>query len=197
VGIGDSGITDQLVDRALDGTATPVSDLDAWKAFFPRPEPGLLEMAHASVFDGLREYLGLLDSVTGEEMAQAIPAGRGNLSWLSYRSPTGIRARMRFGLDDLGAIAQKAREAQQRAAAAQQAQMEQFQRELEEEGYDFQELDEAETGDGNLDVEEDDDWGMEEDDEWGMEEDGDEAEGDLFTPAETIEEPVPMETIED
>lgn len=197
VGIGGSDITDQLVDRALDGTATPVSDLDAWKAFFPRPDAGLLEMAHASVFDGLREYLGLLDAVTGDEGASFIPAGRGPLSWLSYRSPTGVRARMRFGLDDLGAIAQKAREAQQRAASAQQAQMEQFQRELEEEGYDFQELDEAETGDGNLDVEEDDDWGMEEDDEWGMEEDEDEAEGNLFTPAETIEEPVPMETIED
>lgn len=189
VGIGGSDITDQLVDRALDGASAPISDLDAWKAFFPRPDAGLAEMAHAAVFDGLREYLGLLDSVTGEEMVQAIPAGRGNLSWLSYRSPTGIRARMRFGLDDLGAIAQKAREAQQRAAAAQQAQMEKFQRELEEEGYDFQELDEAETGDGEMDADEADDWGMEEDEE--------EAEEDLFAPAETIDEPAPMEAIED
>jgi hypothetical protein len=190
VGIGDSGITDQLVDRALDGTATPVSDLDAWKAFFPRPEPGLLEMAHASVFDGLREYLGLLDSVTAAEMAQAIPAGRGNLSWLSYRSPAGIRARMRFGLDDLGAITRKVQEAQERGRAAAQAQMEQFQRELEEEGYDFQELDDAE----------DDDWddsGDDDADDWGMEEDEDDAEADLFAPAEPIEESAPMEAVED
>lgn len=161
VGIGGQDITDLLVDRALDGTAAPVAENDAWQSFFPHPEPAVVELAQIAVFDGLRNYLGLLDGLTDNTRAEFIPAGPGHLAQLAYRSKNGIMARLRFSLADLSAIVTKVEEAQERAAAARQTQMEALQRELEVEGYDFQELDDDDTDDWyspSDDIQETDDW---------------------------------------
>lgn len=140
-GIGGQDITDLLIDRALDGTATSIAENDGWQAFFPRPEPALLELAQIAVFDGLRDYLGLLDTITDDESADFIPAGPGYLGALAYRANDSMMSRLRISLADISAVAQKVQEAQQRAAALHQSQMEAFQQELEADGYDFQELD--------------------------------------------------------
>ena len=142
VGIGGPDITELLVDRALDGTTTPVAENAAWQAFFPRPEPVRVEGGQIAVFDGLRDYLGLLDTITGDGAAEFIPAGHGYLAGLSYRTQGSVMSRLRFSLADIGAVAKKVEEAQQRAAALHQSRMNAFQQELEAEGYDFQDLDE-------------------------------------------------------
>ena len=82
-------------------------------------------------------------------------------SQLAYRSKNGVMARLRFSLADLSAIVTKVEEAQERAAAARQTQMEALQRELEVEGFDFQELDDDDTDDWDSpsdDIQETDDW---------------------------------------
>ncbi len=113
VGIGGSDITDQLVDRALDGAAAPISDLDAWKAFFPRPGSG--GDGRAAVLDGLREYLGLLDSVTGEEMVQAILAAAATSPGSPIARPPASAPACASASTTSAPFAQKAREAQQSA----------------------------------------------------------------------------------
>lgn len=118
VSIGGADLTDALVDRALDGTSAPVSDRAAWQSFFPNPEPRLVDLSHVAIFDSLRDYLQRLDAATGEDFASAVPAGAGNLESLSYVALDGWMTRVRFGLNDLGAIAQKIMEAQQKAMAA-------------------------------------------------------------------------------
>lgn len=161
LGIGGQDITDLLVDRALDGTAAPIAGNSAWKSFFPHPEPAVVELAQIAVFDGLRNYLGLLDGLTDNARAEFIPAGPGHLAHLAYRSKDGVMARLRFSLADLSAIVTKLEEAQERAAAARQTQMEALQRELEVEGFDFQELDDDDTDDWDSpsdDIQETDDW---------------------------------------
>lgn len=142
--IGGPDITEMLVDRALDGTVSPVSDVASWQAAFPNPEPELLDLTHVAIFDGLRTYLQLLDNATGQDTAAAIPEGSGNLDSLSYMTMDGLMTRVRFGLDDIAAIALKIREAQEAAAAAY---MQQMQMEMEAEGgmpVSFEPMDDAE-----------------------------------------------------
>ena len=121
--VGDSSLTEQLVDRVLDGTAAPVSSLPSWKAFFPTPEPGLLDLSHFALFDTLRSYVQLYG---GDEMAASIPEGPGNLDSHSYLAFGGVMSRIRFSLADNGAIVQKAQEAQQKAMEAQMQMMQQM-----------------------------------------------------------------------
>lgn len=121
--VGDASLTDQLVDRVLDGTVTPVSSLPSWKAFFPTPEPGLLDLSHFALFDTIRSYVQIYG---GDEMAASIPAGPGNLDSHSYLAFGGIMSRIRFSLADIGAIIQKAQEAQQKAMEAQMQMMQQM-----------------------------------------------------------------------
>ncbi len=118
VAIGGADLTDDLIDRALDGTSAPVSDRAAWQSFFPNPEPRLVDLSHVAIFDSLRDYLQRLDAATGQQFAAVIPDGAGNLESLSYVAMDGLMTRVRFGLDDLGAIARKIMEAQQKAMAA-------------------------------------------------------------------------------
>lgn len=120
---GEATLTDTLVDRALDGAASPVSDLSSWKAFYPTPEPGLVDLSHIALFDAIRSYLDLYAPGTA---AEAIPAGSGNLDGASYMAIGGLMGRVRFSLADIGAIAQKAQEAQQKAMAAQMQMMQQM-----------------------------------------------------------------------
>ena len=121
--VGDSSLTEQLVDRVLDGTAAPVSSLPSWKAFFPTPEPELLDLSHFALFDTLRSYVQLYG---GDEMAASIPEGPGNLDSHSYLAFGGVMSRIRFSLADIGAIVQKAQEAQQKAMEAQMQMMQQM-----------------------------------------------------------------------
>ncbi len=118
VSIGGADLTDLLIDRSLDSTSAPVSDRAAWQSFFPNPEPRLVDLTHVAVFDSLRDYLQRLDLATGQEFASAIPEGSGNLESLSYVAMDGLMTRIRFSLDDLGAIIRKIMEAQQKAMSA-------------------------------------------------------------------------------
>ena len=120
---GEASLTDAMVDRALDGVASPVSDLSSWKAFYPTPEPGLVDLSHIALFDAIRSYLDLYAPGTA---AETVPAGPGNLDGASYLAIGGLMSRVRFSLADIGAIAQKAQEAQQKAMAAQMQMMQQM-----------------------------------------------------------------------
>ncbi len=122
--IGDAALTDALVDRALDGAAAPLSELPAWKAAYPAPEPKLADMTHFALFDTIRAYLGLVDSHTGGELAGNIPDGPGNLESASYMAMGGMMSRVRFSLADIGAIGLKIKEAQEKAMAEMMKQME-------------------------------------------------------------------------
>ena len=113
--VGDASLTDTLVDRALDGVASPVSDLASWKAFYPSPEPALVDLSHVALFDAARAYLTLYADPAA---ARSIPAGSGNLDGASYMAMGGAMSRARFSLADIGAIAQKAQEAREKAMAA-------------------------------------------------------------------------------
>ena len=148
--VGDSTLTDQLVDRVLDGTAAPVSSLPSWKAFFPTPEPGLLDLSHFALFDTIRSYVQLYGD---DEMAASIPNGPGNLDSHSYMAFGGIMSRIRFSLADIGAIVQKAQEAQQKAKEAQMQMMQQMESDGE---YDDMSTEEEEYVDQEIDVEEED-----------------------------------------
>ncbi|NCA81687.1 MAG: hypothetical protein EOM72_02940 [Opitutae bacterium] len=120
---GEAALTDLMVDRTLDGAAAPVSDLSSWKAFYPTPEPGLVDLSHIALFDAIRSYLDLYAPGTA---AEAIPAGPGHLDGASYMAIGGLMSRVRFSLADIGAIAQKAQEAQRKAMAAQMQMMQQM-----------------------------------------------------------------------
>ena len=147
--VGDSSLTEQLVDRVLDGTAAPVSSLPSWKAFFPTPEPGLLDLSHFALFDTLRSYVPLYG---GDEMAASIPEGPGNLDSHSYLAFGGVMSRIRFSLADIGAIVQKAQEAQQKAMEAQMQMMQQMESDGE---YTNMPTEDEEYMEEEIDVEED------------------------------------------
>lgn len=185
VGIGGEDITELLVDRALDGTTTPVADLAAWKAFYPSPEPKAVDFSHVALFDSLRTYSELVDSITGDESVNEMPDGPGHLSSLSYLAMDGLMTRVRFSLADLAAIGQKAQEAQQRGQeAARQAQQEAFERMMQEEGYSFDDMEETESDAWTFDDddEEDDDDDAEEEEDAGDEEDAGETEAEENEP---------------
>ncbi len=114
--IGDASLTDALVDRALDGVAAPVSGLASWKALFPTPEPDLVDLSHVALFDAVRAYATFF---AGPEAATSIPAGAGNLESCSYVALDGAMNRVRFSLADIGAVAVKIQEAQQKVLDAQ------------------------------------------------------------------------------
>ena len=148
--VGDTSLTEQLVDRVLDKTASPVSNLSSWKAFYPTPEPQQVDLSHMALFDTIRSYMKLY---AGDEMADSIPAGPGNLDSHSYMAYGGIMSRIRFSLADIGAIVQKAQEAQQKAMEAQMQMMQQMQ---SEEEYDSLPTGEEEYMEEEISVEEED-----------------------------------------
>ncbi len=115
--------TEALVDRALDGTAAPLSTWPAWQALHPEPERNLVDLAHLALFDAVRAYLALGDSIAGGSNADFVPDGPGNLESSSYVMG-GLMSRVRFRLADIAAITAKAKEAQAQAIAAMQQQME-------------------------------------------------------------------------
>lgn len=125
--VGDPALTEAMIDRALDGTAAPLAALPAWKAAYPMAEKDLVDVTHFALFDTLRSYLGVADSITGGALAANIPAGPGNLESASYLAMGGLMSRVRFSLADIGAIGQKAKEAQEKAMAAQMEMMQQMQ----------------------------------------------------------------------
>ena len=114
VSVGDAALTDQLVDRALDGVQAPISDMAPWKAAYPNPDPNPVDTSHLALFDTLRAYLGLVDSFTGGNTAGYIPSGAGNVESVSYMARGGLMSRVRFSLSDIAAIGQKIQEAQER-----------------------------------------------------------------------------------
>ena len=114
--------TDALVDRALDGTATPVTALPAWQALHPEPEANLVDVSHLALFDAVRAYLALGDSLNGGNRAEYVPAGSGNLEGSSYIL-AGLMSRLRFSLADISAIGEKIKEVQAKAEAAMRQQM--------------------------------------------------------------------------
>ena len=116
-GVGDSALTDALIDRALDGVGTPVSDLPSWSAFYPTPETNRMAETHFALFDTVRAYLAVADSFTGASLAASIPAGSGNLDGSAYPIVGGLMKRARFGLADIGAIAQKIQESKAKRTA--------------------------------------------------------------------------------
>lgn len=122
--VGDSSLTDTLVDRALDGGAVPLSDWPAWKAAYPAPDKNLVDATHFALFDILRSYVGLFDSQTGGSNAEMVPAGSGNLESASYLAAGGLMTRLRFSLADIGAIGAKVKEVQEKAMAEMQKNME-------------------------------------------------------------------------
>lgn len=113
---GDAALTETLVDRVLDGVASPVSALPSWKTFFPTPEKSPVDLSHVALFDALRSYLKLYATAVP---ADAIPGGSGHLDTLSYMAMNGLMTRIRISLADIGAIAVKLQEARQKAMAAQ------------------------------------------------------------------------------
>ncbi len=123
VSVGDSSLTDTLVDRALDGVSSPLSDLPAWKAAYPAPDDRLVDLSHIALFDALRSYLELVDAHTGGRLAANIPAGPGNLESACYMAQGGVMTRVRFSLDSIAAIGQKIMEAREKAQAEQMQQM--------------------------------------------------------------------------
>ncbi|MGD9782561.1 MAG: hypothetical protein AB7V14_10480 [Kiritimatiellia bacterium] len=145
MGSGGPELTDALVDRALDGTGTPVAERESWKAFYPAPDPQTLEASHAALFDLVRAYAGLADEITGSAVAPSIPDGPGCLAAHVYRAAGGAMGRLRFRLSDISAIAQKWLEIKQKAMADRMAEFEQMQRDQEME--DFPGFDEQEDED--------------------------------------------------
>ena len=126
VAVGDAALTDEMVDRALDGTAAPVTSLPAWQELYPTPDADLIEVAHIAGFEILRAYLGVVDGYTGGSAAANIPAGPGNIESAAYKAQDGLMGRIRIRLADIAAAAQRAKEAQEKAMAdmMQQMQME-------------------------------------------------------------------------
>lgn len=152
---GGAAVTEQLIDRALDGTATPISDIAAWAAAYPRPESDRISMGYFAMFETLRAYTALFDSVADTNHAEAIPDSPGNLATFSYRSQNGLSARLRFPLADIASLVRSANESAERKRKAYLAEQQEFMRQLEEEGFDFQMLD---------DDDDDEDWDDDDDD---------------------------------
>lgn len=115
--------TDALVDRALDGAATPVAAWPAWQALYPEPEANLAAVSHLALFDAVRAYLALGDSLNGGARADVVPASSGNLEGSAYVMQ-GLMGRLRFRLADIAAIGEKIKENQAKAMAGMQQQME-------------------------------------------------------------------------
>lgn len=177
--IGDPSLTDSLVDRALDSTGEPLSSLPAWQAAFPTPEKNLSDVTHLALFDAIRAYAGLVDSFTGANHADAIPAGPGNVESASYVALDGYMSRLRFGLADIAAIGQKIKEAREKALAEMRKQME-AQGEMQ---FDYEE----DAGAGEMDDDEGDEWT---DDEPAAEDAGEE-EIEAGEPVPAVEEAPP------
>jgi len=140
--LGDSALTDAVVDRALDGVASPVAEMASWKALFPVADPELVDLAHAALFDAMRAYTKLFDSQTGSRHAEFIPAGSGSLGGLSYKAMGGMMSRVRFRLDDIGAVVRKIQEVREKAMAAMMEQMMEFDEMEFDEEDDFSPLEE-------------------------------------------------------
>ena len=151
-----SATTDALVDRALDGTATPVAALPAWQALYPEPEANLADVSHLALFDAVRAYLALGDALNGGNQADFVPASSGNLEGSSYIME-GLMSRLRFSLADVSAIGEKIKEVQAKAMADMQQQMEaQGVTSMEEdsaiESSDDMESDESDAGSAEEDI---------------------------------------------
>lgn len=121
--LGEPALTEALVDRALDGVVSPVSDLPSWKAFYPKPEGNLMDLSHVALFDTLRAYVELYDAKTGSQHAPYVSAGPGSIDSLSYLGAGGLMTRFRFSLADIGAAARKIQESREKAMAAMLEQM--------------------------------------------------------------------------
>jgi hypothetical protein len=144
IGVGGEDITEALIDRALDGTSSPVSALPSWQAFYPNPEKQRIDETHVAIFDGLRTYLERLDAITGGESAASVPAGAGHLDSLSYKAMGGLMTRVRFSLEDIAAIVRKGQEAQQKAMEAHRQRMEAFEMGMEDDDFLFEPMEDAE-----------------------------------------------------
>ena len=145
-----AGTTDALVDRALDGTATPVTAMPAWQALHPEPEANLVDVSHLALFDAVRAFLALGDSFNGGNRAEYVPAGSGNLEGSSYIL-SGLMSRIRFSLADVAAIGEKVKEVQAKAMADMQQQMDaqgvtSMEENSEAESSDGMEADESDAG---------------------------------------------------
>ena len=116
--VGDTALTETLVDRALAGGTAPLTANPAWQALYPEPEPRLVDTAHVALFDALRAYLAYADAATGGNRAQQVPDVSGNLATCSYVFD-GLMTRIRFSLADIAAASAKimALKAQARAEA--------------------------------------------------------------------------------
>ena len=121
--VGDANLTDALVDRILDGAAAPLAERPAWKAAYPDPDANPVDFTHFALFDTLRAYLELADSQNGSSLAANIPEGPGNVESTSYVAMGGFMSRFRISLADIGAVARKIQEAEERAQAAMMQQM--------------------------------------------------------------------------
>lgn len=148
MGSGGPELTDALVDRALDGTGTPVAEREAWKSFYPAPDPQTLDASHLALFDLLRAYAALADRVAGSAATSSIPDGPGHLAAHVYRAEGGVMGRLRFRLSDVAAIAQKMLEIKQKAMAARMAEFEQMQMQQDPEDFSGFEEPEEEDFDG-------------------------------------------------
>ena len=121
--VGDAALTDSLVDGALDNASAPLSEQPAWKAAYPDPDENPVDFTHFALFDTLRAYLGLADSQNGSSLAANIPEGPGNIEATSYVALGGFMTRVRLNLADIGAVARKIQEAQEKAQAEMMQQM--------------------------------------------------------------------------
>jgi hypothetical protein len=159
--VGDSALTDTLVDRALDGVVAPVSDLPAWQAAFPNPDDGLVDLTHFALFDTLRGYLSVADAHTGGTLAANIPAGSGNIESSTYPALGGMMNRIRLSLTDINAVAQKIQAAREKAMAEMMRQMEmQGEIQIEDDGFEAappMDAEEVEEGNPGVDADMDTD----------------------------------------
>ena len=116
--VGDAALTDALVDRALDGSAEPLTAWPAWQALYPEPDARLVDTAHVALFDALRAYLAWTDAADNGRRAQQVPATAGNLETCSYVFD-GLMTRIRFSLADVAAAAEKIQAAKAQRAYGQ------------------------------------------------------------------------------
>ena len=121
--MGDAALTDSLVDRALEGASAPLAERPAWKAAYPDPDENPIDFTHFALFDTLRAYLELMDNLNGSSLAANIPDGPGNIEATSYVALGGFMTRVRLNLADIGAVARKIQEAQEKARSEMLKQM--------------------------------------------------------------------------
>jgi len=158
--VGDTAQTEALLDRVLDGTATPITQRSSWKAAYPTPERNLLDVSHIAIFDTIRSYLELAASYSDNAAGTAdmVPDSPGNIETASYMAVGGMMTRLRFSLADIAAIAEKAQEVKAAQQASQAAFMEEMQKEMDAmESEEFQTMDEEEyeewtAGDDNTEA---------------------------------------------